>query len=135
MPSSPKVWTGNGTHGAGPLRVILHINSFANNHKNGHLTHLSITLTGFIDMLSSCGYALSLEFGSDFDRTELRGNSPWLQWLRESLEMVGSTAWGHTCLDILWQPRRSGKIGNAGRCCWLWEELEIGMQRKINTWI
>ena len=31
---------GDGTHGTGPLRVVLHSNSFANNHRNGHLTYL-----------------------------------------------------------------------------------------------
>ena len=31
---------GDGTHGAGPLRVVLHSNSFAANLRHGHLTYL-----------------------------------------------------------------------------------------------
>ena len=35
----------------------------------------------------------------------------------ESLEMIGSMRWGHTCLDLLWQLSKAGKI----RECWqLW---------------
>ena len=48
----------DGTHGAGPLRVVLHSNSFADNFRNSHLTYLQL-LTGFMDMLNSCGHALS----------------------------------------------------------------------------
>ena len=39
---------------------------------------------------------------------------PWLQCLHESLEMIGSTPWGHACLDLLWQPSKAGKIQE----CW-----------------
>ena len=31
---------GDGTHGAGPLRVVLHSKSFTNNFRNGYLTYL-----------------------------------------------------------------------------------------------
>ena len=41
-------------------------------------------------------------------------NCPWLQGLRESLEMIGSMPWGHVCLDLLWQPSKAGRI----RGCW-----------------
>ena len=35
----------------------------------------------------------------------------------ESLEMVWSEPWGHACPDLLWQPRKAGKIQE----CWqLW---------------
>ena len=44
----------------------------------------------------------------------LGSNSPWLQGLRESLEMIGSMPWGHTCLDLLWQPSKAGRIQG----CW-----------------
>ena len=56
---------GDGTHGAGPLKVVLHSNSFATNLWHGHLTYLQL-LTGFMDMLNSCGHALSQGDGSDF---------------------------------------------------------------------
>ena len=62
----PKSELGDGTLGAGPLRVILHIDSLVNNHRNGYLTYLQL-LTGFLDMLSTCGQALSQGDGSDFD--------------------------------------------------------------------
>ena len=40
-----------------------------------------------------------------------------LQRQCESLEMIGSTPQGHTCPDLLWQPRKAGKIQE----CWqLW---------------
>ena len=40
-----------------------------------------------------------------------------LQGLRESLEKIGSTPWGHTCPDLLWQLSKAGKIQE----CWqLW---------------
>ena len=55
----------------------------------------------------------------------MEGNSPWLQCLHESLEMVGSTPWGHTCPDLLWQPRKAGKntgmlagVANCGSQKW-----------------
>ena len=38
----------------------------------------------------------------------------WLQGLRESVEMIGSRPWGHTCPDLLWQPSKAGRI----RGCW-----------------
>ena len=53
-------------------------------------------------MLNSCGQALSQGEGSEFyPSVRLGSNSPWLQGLRESLEMIGSTPWGHTCPDLL----------------------------------
>ena len=39
-PHPHKSELGDGTHGAEPLRVILHIGSFVNNNKNGHLTYV-----------------------------------------------------------------------------------------------
>ena len=66
-PHPHKSELGDGTHGAEPLRIILHINSFANNHRNGYLTYLQL-LNGLMDMLSSCGHALSQGDGSDFKR-------------------------------------------------------------------
>ena len=42
---------------------------------------------------------------------------PLAQSLGKILEMIGSTPQGHTCLDLLWQPRKAGKIWE----CWqLW---------------
>ena len=66
---------------------------------------------------------------------QLGGNSPWLQSLRESLEMIGSTPQGHTCPDLLWQPTKLEKYGNAGSCGQLWAESEIVRQRKIGAGI
>ena len=40
----------------------------------------------------------------------LGSNSPWLQILQKSLEMIGSTPQGHSCPDLLWQPSKAGKI-------------------------
>ena len=54
-PHKPEL--GDGTHGAGPFRAVL--------YWSGHLTYLQ-PLTGFIDMLNSCGPALSQGDGSDF---------------------------------------------------------------------
>ena len=45
---------------------------------------------------------------------QLGSNSPWLQSLRKSLEMIGSTPQGHACPDLLWQPSKAGKIQE----CW-----------------
>ena len=44
----------------------------------------------------------------------LGSNPPRLQGLNESLEKIGSLPWGHTCPDLLWQPSKAGRIGNAG---------------------
>ena len=42
---------------------------------------------------------------------------PLTQSLGKILEMIGSTPQGHTCPDLLWQPRKAGKIWE----CWqLW---------------
>ena len=42
---------------------------------------------------------------------DVGGNSPWLQHLRESLEMIGSMPWGHTCPDLQWQPSKEKNVG------------------------
>ena len=39
---------------------------------------------------------------------------PLVQHLCESLEVIGSMPQGHTCPDLLWQPRKAGKIQE----CW-----------------
>ena len=61
---------------------------------------------------------------------QLGGNSPWLQHLPESLQMVGFMPRDYTCLDS-GSPVKLEKYRNAGRCGQLWEELETGLQRKI----
>ena len=53
------------THGAEPLRAVLHSNSCAANLWHGHLTYLQ-PLTGFTDTFNCCGHALSQGDGSDF---------------------------------------------------------------------
>ena len=63
---------------------------------------------------------------------QLGGFSPWLQCLHESLEMVSSRPWGHACLDLLWWTRKAENCWDASRCSQLWEELEMGLQRKIH---
>ena len=45
---------------------------------------------------------------------ELGSNSPWLQYLSESLEKIRSVPWGHTCPDLLWQPSKAERIQE----CW-----------------
>ena len=65
-PHSHKSELGDGTHGAGPLIAVLHSNSFAANLWHGHWTHLQL-LTGFMDMLKSCGHALSQGDERDFN--------------------------------------------------------------------
>ena len=88
-------------------------------------------------MLNSCGLALSQGDGSDFHpRCNWETtNSPWLQSPCKSLERIGSTPQGHTCPNLLWQPSKAGRIGNAGSCGQLWEELEMVQQREIGTGI
>ena len=103
-PTPTKPQLGEGTHGAGPFRAVLHSNSCAASLWHGHLTYLK-PLTGFIDMLNSCVPALSQGDGSDFHpRCNWKATPPWLQYLSESLEKIGSTPWGHACPDLLWQP-------------------------------
>ena len=62
-PQEPEL--GEGTHGAGPFRAVLYNSSCAGNLWHGHLTCL-YPLTGFMDVLNSCGHALSQRDGSDF---------------------------------------------------------------------
>ena len=56
----------------------------------------------------------------------LGSNSPWLQGLHESLEMIGSMPWGHTYPDLLWQPSKAGRI----RGCWQ-VQLNVGGVRNV----
>ena len=47
-----------------------------------------------------------------------------LQRQCESLEMIGSTPQGHTCLDLLWHPRKAGKIWE----CWQVQPIVGGVR-------
>ena len=69
-------------------------------------------------MLNSCGLALSQGEGSDFHPgcNWEATNSPWLQSLCKSLEMIGSTPQGHTCPDNYGSSEKLEKYGNAGKC-------------------
>ena len=62
-PHKPEL--GEGTHGAGPFRAVLYSNSCADNPGCDHLIYV-YPLTGFRDMLKSCGHALNQGAGSDF---------------------------------------------------------------------
>ena len=56
---------GDETHGTRPFKAVSGSKSFAANPWHGHLTYLW-PLTGFMDMLNSCGHALSQGDGSEF---------------------------------------------------------------------
>ena len=88
-----------------------------------------------MDMLNSCGHALSQEAGSDFH--------PRCNWEATPPGYSASVrAWrglapchGDTPANLLWQPSQAGRIGSAGRCNLLWEESEMGLQGKSGTGI
>ena len=48
---------------------------------------------------------------------------PLTQSLGKILEMIGSTPQGHTCLDLLWQLSKAGKI----RECWQLSSIVSGV--------
>ena len=77
-----------------------------------------------MDMLNSCGLALSQRDGSDFHsgcNWEVRA------WRQFALSHRATPAWTY-----YGSPEKlEKKYENAGRCNQLWEESEMGMQRKI----
>ena len=101
-PQPHKSGLGDGTHGAGPLRIILHINSWPASYlicKNGHFTYLQQPAS-FIHMLSSCGHAFSQGDGCEFNPCCNWEAAPLYSTCgRESLEMVRSTPPGQACQD------------------------------------
>ena len=48
MSSPHKSKLGDGTHGARPLRAVLHSDSFAANLRHGHLTYYNFQLVSWI---------------------------------------------------------------------------------------
>ena len=88
-------------------------------------------------MLNSCGHALR----GGWRRWEwlqpmmyLGGNYPWLQSLRKSLEMIGSTPQGHTCRDLLSQPSKAGKIEECWQLWWIVRGVGNGATEEDWPW-
>ena len=63
---------------------------------------------------SCCGHALSQGVGVTPTQDGTGKQLPLFTEPAESLEMIGSMPWGHTCPDLLWQPSTGGRIWE----CW-----------------
>ena len=78
---------------------------------------------------------LAREMGKTLTCDVTRRQSPWLQCLCESLEMVTPHHRDVTPQTYYGSPERLEKCRSSGRCRRLWEESEMGLWRKINAGI
>ena len=116
-PHKPEL--GEGTHGVGPFRAVLYSNSCTANLWHGHLTYLQ-PLTGFMDMLNSCGYALSQGAGSDFhSRCNWEAAPPGYSASVRAWRRLAPCHGATPAQTYYGSPVKLEEYGNAGRCKWL----------------
>ena len=116
MSSPPQACAGEGTHGTGPFRTVLYSNSFAANPWHGHLTCLQ-PLTGFKDMLNSCGHALSQGDWSDFHpRCNWEATPPGYGTCVRAWRRLAPCNGATPAQTYYGSPVKLEEYGNAARC-------------------
>ena len=89
-----------------------------------------------MDMLNGCGHSLSQGDGSDYDSgCKRKATPPGYSAFVRAGRWLAPRHWATPAWTYYGGLIKLEKYGNSGRCSQLWEESEMGLQRKIGAGI